>query len=185
MPKISSKWKRLAALALIVGAAWAISLSTGLTDSLNKEDLRAMVLDAGPWGVLVFMALYCVGIFVYVPGFVFVGGAVLVYGIWMGLVMGYLGGLVAISTSFVIARQVGGVPLVEVKSPRLRGLLSRLHHRPVLVMAGLRVFMQVSPALNTVLALSGVRYRDYLLGAVLGMWIPVAVTGLFFHFFLG
>jgi uncharacterized membrane protein YdjX (TVP38/TMEM64 family) len=184
VPNISNKWKRLAALALLVIAAWVLSLTTGLSDSLNKEDLRTMVLDAGPWGVLLFLALYCVGIFVYVPGLVFVAGAVLIYGIWVGLIMAYLGGLLAISTSFIIARKIGGVPLVKVKSARLRSLLAKLHQRPVLVMAALRVFMQASPALNTVLALSGVSYRDYLLGAVFGMWVPVVVTGTAFYYLL-
>ncbi len=182
MPKISSKWWRLGALALIVLLAWALGVSSGLTDNLDKDELRSMVLNAGPWGVLLFLALNCFGIFVYVPGFVFVAGAVLIYGIWVGMVMAYLGGLLAISVSFGIARKVGGVPLVKVKSPRLRSLLSRLHQRPVVVMAILRVFMLASPALNTVLALSAVRYRDYLLGAVLGMWVPVVVVGTTFHF---
>ena len=182
MPKLSTKWQRLAALALLVVAAWILSLMTGLSDSLNKEDLRAMVLAAGPWGVMLFLGLYCVGIFVYVPGLVFVAGAVLIYGIWLGLVMAYVGGLLAISISFIIVRQIGGVPLVKVKSPRLRSLLAKLHRRPVLVMATLRVFMQTSMALNTTLALSGVSYRNYLLGAVLGMWVPVVVSGTVFYF---
>jgi uncharacterized membrane protein YdjX (TVP38/TMEM64 family) len=44
--------------------------------------------------------------------------------------------------------------------------------------------MQTSPALNTVLALSGVSYRDYFVGAVLGMWVPVAVSSTAFHYLL-
>ena len=184
MPILSNKWRRLAALALLVLAAWGIGLATGISDELSKEGLRQMVLGAGPWGVLLFLTLYCFGIFIYIPGIVFVAGAVLVYGFWLGMVMAFLGGLIAISTSFVISRKVGGSPLIKVRSPKLRWLLSRLHQRPILCMAGLRVFMQTSPALNTVLALSGVRYRDYLVGAILGMWVPVAVSSTAFYYIL-
>lgn len=184
MPVLSNKWRRLAALALLVVAAWGIGLATGISDELSKEGLRQMVLGAGPWGVLLFLTLYCFGIFIYIPGIVFVAGAVLVYGFWLGMLMAFVGGLIAISTSFVVSRKVGGSPLIKVKSPRLRWLLSRLHQRPILCMAGLRVFMQTSPALNTVLALSGVRYRDYLVGAVLGMWVPVAVSSTAFYYIL-
>ena len=184
MPILSNKWRRLAALALLILAAWGIGLATGISDQLNKEDLRSLVLGAGPWGLLLFLTLYCFGIFIYIPGIAFVAGAVLIYGFWLGMVIAFFGGLLAISTSFVISRKVGGSPLVEVRSPKMRWLLSRLHQRPILCIAGLRVFMQTSPALNTVLALSGVSYRDYFVGAVLGMWVPVAVSSTAFHYLL-
>lgn len=70
---------------------------------------------------------------------------------------------------------------MKVRSPRLRAQLARLQQRPVLCMGILRVFMQTSPALNTLLALSGVRYRDYLVGALAGMWVPAIVTATVSH----
>lgn len=184
MPILSNKWQRVGALALLVLLAWVIGWATGISEFLNKEDLRALVLDAGSWGVLIFLALYCFGIFIYIPGVVFVAGAVLVYGFTFGIIVAFVGGLVAITTSFVISRKVGGSPLVKVKSPRLRAMLSKLHRRPILYIAILRVLMQTSPALNTVLALSGVSYRDYLVGAVLGMWVPVVITATASHYLL-
>jgi uncharacterized membrane protein YdjX (TVP38/TMEM64 family) len=142
------------------------------------------MLGAGPWGVLLFLCLFCVGLLIQIPGIVFVTGAVLVYGIWLGLVMAILGGLVAISFSYWIARGIGGDPLASIKSARARRVIESLHARPVRTMAILRVFMQMSPALNVALALSGVRYRDYLLGAAVGMWIPVALMGVTVDFFI-
>jgi uncharacterized membrane protein YdjX (TVP38/TMEM64 family) len=183
---LSTKWQRLGALALLVLLSWAIGVGTGLSEHVStKEDLRALVLGAGPWGLLIFTSLYCFGIFIYIPGVVFIAGAVLVYGYWLGILIGFVGGLIAISTAFIISRKVGGEPLVKVRSPKLRFLLSRLHQKPVLIMAVLRVFMQTSPALNTILALSGVRYRDYFAGAVVGMWVPVIVTATVYQYFAG
>ena len=184
MPSVNSRWLRLGALALLVVLTWWLGWASGLTDQLNKEDLRAAVLEAGPWGVLLFVALNCLGIFIYLPGVVFVTGAVLIYGYWLGMLVAFAGGLMAISVSFAITRSVGGAPLVKVRRPRLRALLSKLHRKPVVYMSLLRVFMQTSPALNTILSLSGVRYRDYLAAALIGMWVPIVVTSTAVQFFL-
>jgi uncharacterized membrane protein YdjX (TVP38/TMEM64 family) len=54
-------------------------------------------------------------------------------------------------------------------------LLGRLDAHPVRVVALLRVVLIHSPQLNYALALSSLRYRDYLLGSALGLVLPVAV----------
>lgn len=179
------KWFRFAALLIFFAAAWWIGLRTGLASKLNAEDLRATVLGAGGWGFLLFVTLFCAGLFIQIPGIVFVTGAVLIYGYWLGMVVSFGGGLVAISVSFVVARMIGGDPLANLKSPRAKGVLSRLQNKPIRTMALLRIFMQMSPALNVALALSGVRYRDYLAAALLAMWAPIIVMATAVHFFLG
>ncbi len=178
------KWLRIGSLLLFFAAAWWIGLRTGLADSLNAADLRATVLGAGAWGVLLFVALFSAGLFIQIPGMVFVTGAVLIYGYWVGMVVSFAGGLVAISISFAVARAIGGDPLTNLKSPRVQGILSKLQKRPIRTMALLRIFMQMSPALNVALALSGVRYRDYLAAALLAMWAPIIVMASGAHFFL-
>jgi len=46
----------------------------------------------------------------------------------------------------------------------------------------LRTLFQTVPALNYTLALSGVRYRDYLVGTLLGLPLPIAAYCLFFDY---
>jgi len=179
------KWLRLGLLLAFFALAWWIGLRTGLAGKLNADDLRANVLGAGTWGLLLFIGLFCIGLFIQIPGLVFVTGAVLIYGYWIGMVVSFVGGLIAISVSFVVARFIGGDPIAKLKSPRVQGILSRLQNQPIRTMCLLRIFMQMSPALNVALALSGVRYRDYLLAAIIAMWIPVAVMASGVHFFFG
>ena len=179
------KWLRFGGLLLFFALAWWIGLRTGLADKLNADDLRETVLGAGAWGFLLFVGMFCAGLFIQVPGIVFVGGAVLIYGYWLGMVVSFGGGLVAISVSFAVARMIGGDPLARLKSPRVKGVLSRLQNKPIRTMAVLRIFMQMSPALNVALALSGVRYRDYLAAAFLAMWLPIIVMASGVHFFFG
>jgi uncharacterized membrane protein YdjX (TVP38/TMEM64 family) len=46
----------------------------------------------------------------------------------------------------------------------------------------LRVLCQTMPTVNYVLALSGVRFRDYLLGTLIGLPLPIALYCLFFDY---
>ena len=178
------KWLRLLTLVVFFAGAWWIGLRTGLADKLNAEDMRATVLGAGAWGFLLFVALFSAGLFIQIPGIVFVTGSVLIYGYWLGMVVSFVGGLVAISVSFVVARMIGGDPLANLKNKRAKGVLSRLQNKPIRTMALLRIFMQMSPALNVALALSGVRYRDYLAAALLAMWVPIIVMASVVHYFV-
>ena len=44
----------------------------------------------------------------------------------------------------------------------------------------LRLFLWLAPALNYALALTHVKYRDYLIGSALGLIVPVAGAALLF-----
>ena len=46
----------------------------------------------------------------------------------------------------------------------------------------LRILLQTVPALDYALALSGVRFCDYLTAAVLGLPLPIALYCLFFEY---
>jgi uncharacterized membrane protein YdjX (TVP38/TMEM64 family) len=47
-------------------------------------------------------------------------------------------------------------------------VLSHLEQRPLLSVALLRLVLQLNPVVNSALALSGIRYRDYILGSLIG-----------------
>lgn len=178
------KWLRIGGLALFFGALWLGALQSGLADKLNKEDMRAMTEAAGPWGLLLYFGLFGLGNIIFVPGLVFVAGAVLLYGYPMGTIVSFCGGLIAISMNYMVARGIGGDPLARLKNKRAHRIIDKLKDRPIRTMAILRIFMQTSPALNVALALSGVRYRDYLAGALLTMWAPIIVMATAAQFFL-
>lgn len=46
----------------------------------------------------------------------------------------------------------------------------------------LRIFLQTVPALNYALAMSGVKFRDYLIATLLGLPLPIALYCLFFEY---
>src|SRR5574338_514561 len=59
-------------------------------------------------------------------------------------------------------------------------LVGQLHVRPIRSITLLRLLLQTLPALNYVLALSGVGFRNYMLGTLLGLALPIAAYCLLF-----
>ena len=69
----------------------------------------------------------------------------------------------------------------EFRHPWAVHLLQRLDASPVRSVAAVRLIFQTLPALNVALALSGVGFRSYLAGTLLGLPLPILVYCLFFE----
>jgi uncharacterized membrane protein YdjX (TVP38/TMEM64 family) len=171
---------RLALLAVFFVALLVVGHHFDLASRLSPDKLRAQIVSAGAWGVALYVAAFTVGELVHVPGLVFIAAAVLAYGrVWGGL-LGWSASLIALTVTFFFARAVGGTPLAEVKNARIRRILSRLDTNPLLTMFVLRMVFTLSAWLNYGLALSGVRYRDYILASALGLIVPITLASIFF-----
>lgn len=175
-----AKWLRIGALIALIVGSMAIAKWTGVADELTRERIQEMMQGLGALGFLAFLAVFAVGELVHVPGMVFVAAAILAYGPVLGFGAGMAGALVSLTVTFFVVRTVGGQPLGEVQRPLLRRVLSHLDARPVLTIAVLRVLVQMLPALNYALAMSKVRFRDYLAGSLLGLAPVIAVFALAF-----
>lgn len=174
------RWARIGALVALLVGFYLVAELTGVGDELSRERVQAAMEGAGAWGLLLFVGVFAVGELLHVPGLVFVAAAILAYGeLWGGLA-GYLGALVSVTVSFLVVRGVGGQPLAEVERPLLRRWLDRLEARPIAVVALLRLLLWMAPPLNYTLAMSGVRFRDYVIGSALGLAPPIAAVAVFF-----
>lgn len=165
-------WLRIGILAAVTVALVAGAHLSGLGEHLTQERIQRVMSELGVLGFVAFVALFTLGELVHVPGVVFVLAAVVAYGPWLGFGAGLLGAIISLSIAFWVVRLIGGQPLAEVQRPFVRRMLARLDRHPVRTIAILRVLFQMLPALNYALAMSKVRYRDYLLGSVLGL-VPV------------
>ena len=169
---------RVGLLIAVSVALVAIGHFTGATEHLSLERVRALMSDLGALGLVAFVVLFTIGELVHVPGMAFVAAAILAYGPVQGFAAGLGGAIVSLSLSFWIVRSVGGQPLGEIQRPFLRRVLARLDTHPVRTITVLRLLFQMLPALNYGLAMSKVRYRDYLVGSVVGLvpWIAFAAV---------
>lgn len=183
-PEAKPAWPRLVGLVVVMAVLFAIGHFTGLTDYLTRENLRALMESLGLWGVVLFVVLFAVGEFMHVPGIVFVLAALLAYGRVGGAVAAYLGALASVSFSFLLVRRVGGQALAHVKRARIAKVLAHLDRRPILTIAVMRMLLFLLPAVNYGLAMTRVRFRDYLVGSALGLVPPMIVIALAFEWAL-
>ena len=171
---------RLALLAGVLVAVFAVGRYFGVTENVNAQSIREFVHGAGAWGWALYMAVFAGGEFVHVPGMVFVVAGILVYGKVLGFGLAWLASVVSVGFSFVVVRRIGGTPLGTVNKPWLKRILSHLDDRPIRTVALLRLMLWLAPPLNYALALTKVRFRDYLIGSALGLIAPVAGVAILF-----
>jgi uncharacterized membrane protein YdjX (TVP38/TMEM64 family) len=168
---------RIGILVLLVAALILVAELTGLRARLSLDGIRA--LTAGPGGLALFAAAFSAAQVAHLPGMAFVAAAVVSWGPLRGGVIGWLAAVLAVCVSFVVVRAVGGRAPAKISRPRLERLLAAVERRPIRTVLMLRLLFWLSPALNSALALSRVRFRDYAVGSAAGLLAPILVVALF------
>jgi uncharacterized membrane protein YdjX (TVP38/TMEM64 family) len=176
--KRSGKLRLILVLVLFVGL-YALSRFMGFTD-WDPESIRSQVQGAGLWGFFLYAAVFAGGEFLHIPGMVFVAAGILAYGRLLGFALAFLASVISVCFSFAVVRAIGGRALTEIERPFLKRVLQKLDERPIRVVLVLRMLLWLAPALNYTLAMTDLRFRDYLIGSALGLVIPVGGATLFF-----
>jgi uncharacterized membrane protein YdjX (TVP38/TMEM64 family) len=170
---------RLALLAALLAGALVAAEATGLRARLTLANVRALAAGAGAWGAALFVAVFCIGEFVQVPGMLFVSASIVVWGRVWGTALAWVAAVTSVAFTFMIVRAVGGRALAAVERPLVKRLLDGIEAHPVRTVFVLRVLFQVSPPLNYGFALTPIRFRDYLVGSAIGLAVPVLAAALF------
>lgn len=177
-----SPYKRLVTVLLFLGVLLAIFELTGLRDHFSLEFLRQTILDNKISGLFIFILVFALGNLIQIPGWVFLAAAVLALGRTWGGIATYVAASISCVISFLIIRFVGGDALRLLNNRIATRILKQLDDHPIKSILLSRVFFQTLPALNYALAMSGVRFRNYLLGTLLGLPLPIALYCLFFDY---
>ena len=164
-------------LFLLLIFQWSGMRST-LTLSFIREQLSQHVYA----GFFVFVLLFSLGNLIQIPGLIFLAAAVLTLGQVVGGMVTFLAAFVSCAVTFFLIRYLGGNALRKVNNKLLLAVLSRLDDHPLQSVVFARVLFQTAPVLNYALALSGIKTRDYLLGNLLGLPLPIALYCLFFDY---
>lgn len=173
---MSTRARLVLLVAFLIGV-YAIGAMTGFTEELTVDSIRESMRRAGVGGFFVFIATFCIGQLLYIPGFVFVMVAGLAYGPLWGSVASVIAANISVAVSFVIVRTIGGQPLrdIQIQRPFLQKPLDHLEDRPIRSMIVIRLFLWAIPPVNYTLAMSGVSFRDYMIAAAIGMTPPFVV----------
>ena len=132
-------------------------------------------------GLVLFCAAFTAGNLLYVPGWVFLVGAVFALGKEWGGAATFSAAMCSSVVSFMLIRAVGGTALRSLSHKWADKIFARLDERPVLSVTLLRLLFQTLPALNYALALADIRFRHYLVGTFLGLPIPILLYCYFFE----
>jgi uncharacterized membrane protein YdjX (TVP38/TMEM64 family) len=169
-PKTPAAIYRLVGLVVVLLLLVVLAYAFGITEYLDTDRIRALVEPAGNWGFVMFVGLFAAGTTAHVPSWAFIGVATLLWGVVVGALVSYVSALITISVAFFVVRQVGGQALSAVERPWMKKVLGRLADRPILTVALLRMPpLFLTPAVSYALALTPIRYRDFLIGSALGI----------------
>ena len=169
---------------LLIGAFFAVLFLavevTGLRAQLSPETIRALFEEHVGLGLVLFCFAFSVGNLLYVPGWVFLVGAVFALGREWGGVTTFIAGLCSSTASFFIIRYFGGTALRSLNHRWADKIFLHLDERPIISVTLLRLLFQTLPALTYALALADIRFRHYFIGTVFGLPIPIFLYCYFF-----
>jgi uncharacterized membrane protein YdjX (TVP38/TMEM64 family) len=181
LPSWVIRYQRLLlVLCFLAVVALVFSLS-GLRGHMNLAYVREQLLGHPVGGFFTFLLLFVLGNLVQIPGWLFLAAAVLALGQGWGCIVTYLAACISCGVTFLLVRWLGGDALRALPSRWVLKVLAQLDQRPVRSVLLSRVAFQTLPALNYALAMSGIRFRSYLLGTALGLVLPLALYCIFFE----
>lgn len=173
------KWGRVAAglAAMLAVVAVVVAL---LTAAGGVDNVRQVVADAGFWAPLLFLVLQSAITIAPIPRTAFMVAGGVLFGSITGVVLVLIGTVVAATLAFWLVRLVGG-EFVErhAHHPALAWIRARVEHSGLLTMLSLRMIPAVPfSVMNYASGLSGVRFRHFALGTLLGVF-PGSVSVVF------
>lgn len=150
----------------------------------SLDHIRQTIEAAGAWGYLMYFVFFVLGELMHVFGLIFVAAGVFAYGKIQGYILALTAGTLAVCVSFLLMRKIGGRAFSDIKRPWVQRILARLDQKPIRSVILLRIFLILHPSLNYLLALTRIRFRDYLVGSAIGLVIPLGVFVIFFDWII-
>jgi len=166
----SRPWLRPLVLGLVLIAMAAAAQIFGLGDRL--DDLRSWILGLGPWGPLVFIAIYAIAVVAAIPGSVLSIAAGTMFGSLLGVAVVSVASTLGAAMAFAVARWFARDSIARwlannEKFTKLDRMTSR--HGAIVVAITRLVPLFPFTLLNYGFGLTGVRFRTYVLWSWLCM----------------
>jgi uncharacterized membrane protein YdjX (TVP38/TMEM64 family) len=171
---------RLTLVLVVLAGLWALFQFSGLRQHFSLQWIHDQFEQHVLVGLLIFTGLFALGNLVQLPGWLFLAAAVLALGRFWGGLATYVAAVTACCTTFAAVRLLGGNALRDFTGRWATRVFARLDAHPTQSVLVLRLLFQTVPALNVALGLSGVDWRPYVVGTLLGLPLPILVYTLFF-----
>ncbi|UCF91459.1 MAG: TVP38/TMEM64 family protein [Desulfobacterales bacterium] len=182
IPKKSNRALAKAAIFVVFIVAGIISIRfTPIKNYLTAEALGHFLETAGFWAPVVFMAIYAMGVCLFLPGTLLTGLGAAIFGAYWGFVYVWIGAMIGASAAFFIGRTLGREFAASLIGDRLKKYDDAIERNGFATVLYLRLVYFPFTPLNFGMGLTKVHFWDYFGGTGLGI-----VVGTFiFTFFIG
>lgn len=172
--------KAIVLLVFIIAAIFLIRF-TPVKNFLTADALGRFLETAGLWAPLVYIAVYAVGVCLFVPGTLLTGLGAAIFGPYRGFVYVWIGAMIGAGGAFFIGRTLGRDFAASLVGDKLKKYDDAIERNGFATVLYLRLVYFPFTPMNFGMGLTRVRFRDYLAGTGLGI-----VVGTFiFTFFIG
>ncbi len=172
--------KILVLISFIVLAVYLVRFSP-LKDYFTPEALGKFVAEAGLWAPLAFIAIYTVGVCLFVPGTLLTGLGAAIFGPYWGFIWVWLGAMLGASAAFLIGRTLGREFAASLIGDKLKKYDDAIEQNGFTTVLYLRLVYFPFTPMNFGMGITKVRFWDYFAGTALGIIVGTFV----FTFFIG
>jgi uncharacterized membrane protein YdjX (TVP38/TMEM64 family) len=158
------KIARIGGLAVVAGG---IALAFVYRHAIDSAAIRDAIA-AHPLAPLLFIALQVAASLLFVPRLVLGVAAGLVFGFVWGTVLALVGALAGAAAGFALTRWFGAGGVLD-QSPGIGAMVRKCEDGGWRAVAILRLMPVPHSVANTLLAMTNVSWRDYLIGSFAGM----------------
>ncbi len=154
---------------------------TPMSGFLTADHLGRLLQTTGFWAPMVFMAIYALGICLFVPGTVLGAIGAVLFGPYWGFVYVWVGAQIGATGAFLIGRYLGRDFAAALIGDKLRNYDDAIERNGFATVLYMRLFYFPFTPMNFGMGLTKVRFLDYFLGTGIGIIVGTFI----FIFFIG
>jgi uncharacterized membrane protein YdjX (TVP38/TMEM64 family) len=182
--KQKNPWIKILIIILVLVAGVLIISMTPLGAYLaDVKRVKADIESAGMWGFFIFIALFVFAALFNIPELGFLFMAYVIYdSIWVAALLNYTSGMLSAIATFYTGRLIGAGALSEIKNVRVRNLIASAENNPIKAISIMRTIMLLNPIVGYALSMTKMKPRDYIIGNLIGIAIPVLYLSIGMYF---
>jgi uncharacterized membrane protein YdjX (TVP38/TMEM64 family) len=173
-------YKAIILAAFIIGAILLIRY-TPIKNYLTAETLGSFLETAGFWAPLVYIAIYALGVCLFLPGTLLTALGAAIFGAYWGFLYVWVGAMIGASAAFFIGRTLGRDFAASLIGNKLKKYDDAIERNGFVSVLYLRLVYFPFTPMNFGMGLTKVRFWDYFAGTGLGIIVGTFI----FTFFIG
>jgi phospholipase D1/2 len=172
-PKSPKKQIIIAALVLLaVIAMTALWKWTPLNELLTPENMKQWIsaLNDNPFTPVIVITVFAIAGLIAIPLTLLVVTVAISFGAWPGSIYALAGSLLSATFAYILGHWLGRTSVSEMAGSKLNRLSKRLANHGVMAIITVRI-IPVAPftLINLVAGASHIKFRDFILGTLIGM----------------